>query len=97
MQVIEATGSLTTFATEYLQTHDVSGKLRGDAGDAGSTAGFLAARRIQPSISDWLRDRDSIQNRLKQDIFNLKFGVAKGDEIEMRTDPLVLRALEKLR
>ena len=95
--MIEATGSLTTFASEYLQTHDVTDKFEVTPALMDQLQSFLSARKIQPAIGEWLRDRALIQSKLKQEIVNLKFGVDKGDEIEMRRDPLVLRALEKLR
>ena len=47
-------------------------------------------------MGDWLRDRDLIQSKLQQEIVNLKFGVARGDEIEMRRDPVVQQALRAL-
>jgi hypothetical protein len=57
---------------------------------------YLSARDIRPGISDWLHDRDAIQSKLKQDIVNLKFGVEKGDQIELQRDPVVLKTLESL-
>ena len=50
---------------------------------------FLSERRIHPGVADWLSDRDVIQSKLKQEIVNLKFGVEKGDQIEMQRDPVV--------
>ena len=41
-------------------------------------------------------DREWIRERLKQEIFNQALGVAKGDEIEVRRDPVVLGALRFL-
>ena len=58
---------------------------------------FLSARDIRPGVSDWLHDRDAIQSKLRQDIVNLKFGVEKGDEIEMQRDAVVQKALETMR
>ena len=57
---------------------------------------FLSERGIQPGIAEWLSDRDVIQSMLKQEIVNLKFGVEKGDQIEMQRDPVVQRAVESL-
>jgi len=37
-----------------------------------------------------------IQSKLEQEIVNLKFGVEKGDQIEMQRDAVVLRAIESL-
>ena len=57
---------------------------------------YLSARDIQPGVGDWLRDREWIQSRVKQDVLNLTLGVAKGDEVEMRRDPVVRRAVQIL-
>ena len=48
-------------------------------------------------VSDWLTNRDWIASRLQQEILTLKFGVARGDEIELQRDPVVQTALRKLR
>ena len=57
---------------------------------------FVSQRDIQPGIAEWLRDRDLIQSKLKQEIVNLKFGVEKGDQIEMQRDSMVRRAVQSL-
>jgi carboxyl-terminal processing protease len=95
--VIDASGSLTTFAGEYLQSHDVSGDFEVAPGILDELKLFLSERRIQPGISEWLTYRAWITSRLKQEVFNLKFGVAKGDEIELQRDPVIQAAVKKLR
>jgi carboxyl-terminal processing protease len=95
--VLDATGFLTTFASEYIQTHEIPENFEVTANMLDQLQSFLGSRQIQPGPSDWLRDRGLIQSKLKQEITNLKFGVAKGDEIEMRRDPIVVKALERLR
>ena len=57
---------------------------------------YLSARQIQPGVAEWLRERDLIQSKLKQEIVNLKFGVERGDQIEMQRDPVVQRAVQSL-
>jgi len=58
---------------------------------------FLSERSIQPGVADWLSNRDWIASRLQEEILTLKFGVARGDEIGVRRDPVVQTALRKLR
>ena len=58
---------------------------------------FLSERSIQPAVADWLTHRDWIASRLQQEILTLKFGVARGDEIELQRDPAIQTALRKLR
>lgn len=94
--VLDASGSYTSFAADYLQKHKVTEdfKVTGELLDEFEV--FLSARNIRPGVSDWLGERDRIQSRLKEEIFNLAFGVAKGDEVEAQSDPVIQRALEDL-
>ena len=94
--VLDASGALTTFAGEYVRSSrhrpdfDVTPELLDELRVA------LSTQHIQPGVSEFLRDRPWIQSRLKQEITNLKFGVAKGDEVEMQRDAVVRAALKKL-
>ena len=97
-QVLDASGSLTSFAGEYLRTHTVGEKMRKSRRRCSMQLKvFLSERSIQPAVADWLSDRDWIASRLQQEILTLKFGVARGDEIELQRDPVVQAALRKLR
>jgi hypothetical protein len=57
---------------------------------------LLSANNIRPSLAEWSRERDWIQNRLKQEIFNQALGVEKGDEVELERDPAALAALQAI-
>jgi len=94
--VLEGTGALTTFAGEYVRTHDIARSFEVTPELLDQLKVFLSQRDIQPGIADWLRDRDLIQSKLQQEIVNLKFGVEQGDQIEMQRDPVVRRALQAL-
>ena len=96
--VLEATASFTSFATEAIRKQapipadfEVSSALL----DEFQT--YLAQRGIQPGVGEWSVEREWIRSRLKQEIFNQAFGVEKGDEVEIRRDPQVRRAIEVLR
>jgi carboxyl-terminal processing protease len=95
--VLDASGSFTTFASEYVQTHEIPADFEVTPPLLDELLVFLSGRRIQPAVSDFLKDRTWIQSRLKQEIVSLKFGVAKGDEIEMRRDIVIQTAIRKLR
>lgn len=95
--VLDATGSFTTFATEYLQRvrtlpdkFDVTPQLLDDF------QAMLSSRNIRPALAEWSRERDWISNRLKQEILNQAVGVAKGDEVELERDPVALSALRAM-
>jgi carboxyl-terminal processing protease len=102
-QVLDASGALTSFASEYLLTHSAAavgainndGQVSPEMLDALKV--FLSERSIQPGVTDWLSNREWIASRLQQEILTLKFGVARGDEIELERDPVVQTALRKLR
>ena len=96
--VLDASGAVTTFATDWLQrtrtpitdAFDVSNALLDEFQSA------MSARNIRPGVAEWSADREWIRNRLKQEIFNLTLGVAKGDEVEAARDPVVKAAVRAL-
>jgi carboxyl-terminal processing protease len=96
--VLDASGVVTNFATQYISTHtplpasfDITPDLLDDF------KVFLAERNIQPNMADWSRDRNWITSRLKQEVVTQARGVAAGDEVEMQRDPQVQAALQALR
>ncbi len=95
--VLDATGSFTTFAGEYLRNHTVGDDAQVTPEMLDELKVFLSERSIQPSVADWLSQRDWIASRLQQEILNLKSGVARGDQIELQRDPVIQAALRKLR
>jgi carboxyl-terminal processing protease len=96
-QVLDATGSFTSFATEYLRGHEIGADFEVPGALLDELKVFLSERQIQPSLSDWLKEREWIQSRLKEELFNQKLGVDRGDEVAFRRDPVVLAALKALR
>jgi len=95
--VIEATASFPSFATQYLQrVGKVPENFEVTPEILDEFQFFLSQRNIRPGIAEWSRDRDWIQSRLKQEILNQAVSVEKGDEVEVRRDPVVRRALAEL-
>lgn len=94
--VLDASGALTAFAGEYERSHKIPDNFDATPDLLDQLRVYLSQRQIQPGIGDWLRDRDLIQSKLKQEIVNLKFGVERGDQIEMQRDPIVRRAVQSL-
>jgi carboxyl-terminal processing protease len=93
--VLDASGAVLNFATEYLTQHkplpehfEITPEILDEF------KVFLSERNIQPSVADWSRDRKWITSRLKQEIVTQGSGVAAGDEIEMQRDPQVQAALQ---
>jgi carboxyl-terminal processing protease len=94
--VLEASAAFAAFGSDYIAKHKIDDSFRvtGDVMDEFKV--YLSQHQIQPSVPEWLADRDWIASRLEQEIFNLSMGVARGDQVEMRRDPVVQRALAAL-
>jgi carboxyl-terminal processing protease len=92
--VLDASGSFTSFATEYLRNHKVTPDFELTSQILGEFQVYLSERRIQPGVAEWTGEREFVSNRLKTEIFNQAFGVAKGDEVEAQRDPQIQKALE---
>ena len=94
--VLDASGSFPDFATEYLRDNKITQDFEITPGLIDRFRVFLAERRIQPSVAEWSGEGDFVSNRLLTEIFNQAFGVAKGDEVEARRDPVIQKAVEVL-
>jgi carboxyl-terminal processing protease len=92
--VLDATGSFTSFATQYLAKNKVTVEFEITPQLLGQFQVFLSERNIQPGISEWTAEREFVSNRLKTEIFNQAFGVEKGDEVEAQRDPAIQKAME---
>lgn len=95
---VEATASFTEFATEYARSRGgtVRENFEVTPGLLDEFQGFLARRNIQPGVGEWTAERPWVESRLTQEILNQTLGVARGDEVEARRDPVVRRALQML-
>ncbi len=94
--VLEATGSFTNFATEYLSKHKVTDDFEVTPQLVDEFQVWLSERSIQPGVSEWSAEREFVENRLKTEIFNQALGVEKGDQVEAQRDPVILKAIEAL-
>lgn len=93
-QVLEASGSFTAFAAEYLRNRKVEEGWEVPPQLLDQFQAWLSERRIQPSLREWLETRIFVESHLKTEIYNLAFGVAKGDEIAAKSDAQIQKALE---
>jgi carboxyl-terminal processing protease len=93
--VLDASGAITAFATEYLAHHSPlpdNFEVTPDLLDDFKVG--MAARGIQPNVSEWIADQPWIKSRMKEEIVTQARGVDKGDEIQAQRDPQVLAALK---
>ena len=93
---LEGSGVMTSFATEFTQKNRVTENFNVTPAVLEDFQIFAGQHEIQPPVAEWIRDRDWVQSRLKQEIFNQALGVAKGDEVEAQRDPAVRAAVEQL-
>ncbi len=93
---LDASGIMTAFATEYIQKNNIQANFEVTSALLEEFQVYAGQRNIQPSVGEWSRERDWVQSRLKQEIFNQTLGVAKGDEVEAQRDPVVRAALDRL-
>jgi len=92
--VLDASGAFTTFAVDYVREHKLEPGWNVPPQLLDQFQAWLSERRIQPSLREWLAERPFIELRLKTEIYNLAFGVEKGDEIEVQIDPPVQRGIQ---
>jgi carboxyl-terminal processing protease len=93
---MEASGSFTSFATEYLAKHKVTDDFEVTSEILDEFRSYLSDRQIQPGLAEWIPERAFVENRLKTEIYNQVFGVEKGDQIEAQRDAVILKAVEVL-
>lgn len=97
-QHLEATACYAAFATDWLAGHraDASRDMEITPALLDEFQLWLSRRSIRPVLAEWTAERESIRRRLKQEILNQAISVAAGDEVELRADPVVVRALSLL-
>jgi carboxyl-terminal processing protease len=93
---LEASGSYTTFAAEYIRDHKIADGWEVPQAMLDQFQIWLGDRQIQPSLREWLAERDYIASRLKEDVYDLTLGVARGDEIQAQRDPPIQQALQSV-
>ncbi len=94
---LDQTGTLTNFAENYLTLH-------GRATDSFQTTpavlddfkDYLTRHQIRTPEEYWSKDQDYLKLRIKAELFNLVFGLARGDEVMTKGDPQVERAARLL-
>jgi carboxyl-terminal processing protease len=92
--VLESSGAFTSFATEYIRDHKITPDWEVPAPALDQFQTWLSERQIQPSVHEWISNRDFIETHLKTEIYNLALGVEKGDQVQAGYDPYIQKALE---
>jgi carboxyl-terminal processing protease len=86
-------GLFTTFASDYLTLH---GRVDPSFEPAPKTLDdfkdFLRRAQVRAPEEYWNQDQAYLKLRIKTEVFNLAFGLRRGDEAEVRGDPQVQKA-----
>jgi carboxyl-terminal processing protease len=93
---LENSASFTAFATEYAGKNKIAEGFKVDLSLLDQFQGFLFQRNVRPGIGEWLQDKEWIRSRLEQEIVTIALGVPQGDEVELRRDPVVRAAVNRL-
>src|SRR5579862_6299969 len=93
---LDASGTITSFATDFIQRNKITDAFEVTPAVLEEFEVYSGQRSIQPPVGEWVRERDWVQSRLKQEIFNQALGVAKGDEVEAQRDPAIRAALSAM-
>jgi carboxyl-terminal processing protease len=94
---LETAALFPAYATEWLTQHrsEVKREMEITPALLDDFQSFLTQRSVTPTVGEWTAEREYMRGRLKQEILNQSLGVEAGDEIEVRRDPAVRRALQK--
>ena len=96
-QVLLETNSFLEFARDYDGArNDIDSSFEPDNQMLDEFQFYLSQRHIRPSIAEWSATLDFIRAGLKQEVLNLRVGVAAGDEVEIRRDSAVTAAVDEL-
>ena len=86
-------GYLTNFAEAYLSTHTrISDSFEPPPEMLGALKDALQRNGVRVPDEYWSEDQDYLRLRLKVELTNLVFGLAKGDEVETKGDPQAQQA-----
>ena len=92
--VLENSGAFTTFSAEYVKDHKIEDGWQVPQDMLDQFQIWLGQRGFTPTLREWLDIRDFVSLRLKEDVYSIVFGVAKGDEVGVQRDPQVQKALD---
>ncbi len=93
---LEASSSFLNFAQQYTASRRIPAGFDVTPALLDELQAWLSERKIRPSVSEWSANRAYLRNRLKTEIYNLAFGVAKGDEVEAERDAQIQAAARAL-
>jgi len=90
---LEQRGIFTNFASHFLTVNRaVTQTFEPDAKVLADFRSYVDRRRIRVPVEYWNQDQDYLKLRIQAELFNLVYGLATGEEVEVRADPQVQKA-----
>jgi len=88
-------GMFTDFASQYITYHEnLKRTFEPDKDAMTEFRNFLSSRRIRVPLMYWVKDQDYLKLRIRMEVLSLIFGLKAGNEVEIKGDPQVRKALE---
>jgi carboxyl-terminal processing protease len=86
-------GLITSFASAYITLHGrIDRSFQPDEGALEDLKEYLSRQRIRTPDEFWAADQNYLKLRIRQEVFNVVFGLDAGDEVEVKGDPQVQKA-----
>ncbi len=94
---LDRTGTFTNFAENYISLHGrVTESFQMTPALLGNFRDYLTEHQIRAPEDYWNHDQAYLKLRLRSELFNLVFGLARGDEVMTKGDHQVTRAASLL-
>ena len=95
---LEQSTAFINFAQSYLERHGrISGEFEANEAVMEEFGRFLTEGGVQIPEQSWEEHRSFLKTRIQVELFNLTFGMSRGDEVEVRADPQVRAAREAVK
>ncbi|MBI3896284.1 MAG: PDZ domain-containing protein [Acidobacteria bacterium] len=93
MVFLEQSTAFVDFAQSHLEHHGkISGEFEANEAVMEEFRQFLIEAGVHVPARSWSEGWSFLKTRIEVELFNLAFGMARGDEVEMRADPQVQAA-----
>jgi carboxyl-terminal processing protease len=97
VQYIDQRGAFTEFADRYRSLHpNIPRSFQPDDQTLGDFQDFLHQSGVRAPENYWQHDRDYLKLRIRTELMNLVYGLARGDEVAAKGDPQVQGAVALL-
>lgn len=97
LMFLDQTGTFTNFAENYMSLHGrVTESFQITPALLDNFREYLSEHQIRAPEDYWNHDQAYLKLRLKSELFNLVFGLARGDEVMTKGDPQVTQAASLL-